>query len=295
MATPNNAPNPDGATHSIIKLLWRNRNARLRRDQKPRKDVWDIIDIMARGLIALLTVVAAIVIPIVVAKISEQVQKVVTAQITGKDYIQIALGILQSHGPELEKKATFSEKQRNRDLRSWAVSLINKTSPIALPQRTADELINGETEIPYFTTLPLKKAQSDWEENAFQTFLEDAVHATSPSGNLRGFATKDGTVFVTPSSSVVPMRVCAVGVTSPNGLLFSPDEWNLVAFNDHKLAIVASEGHTSQGLPVYNDAIRVSPAIGIFKIAFSDDSKTIIVTGTDNKEIRYELDGNEVK
>jgi hypothetical protein len=43
----------------------------------------------------LLTAAAAIVIPIVVAMISGNVQNVVTIQSTGKDYMQIALGILE--------------------------------------------------------------------------------------------------------------------------------------------------------------------------------------------------------
>jgi hypothetical protein len=33
------------------------------------------------------------------------------------------------------------------------------------------------------------------------------------------------------------MRARAAGVPSPIGLLFSPDEWQLVAFNDHILAL----------------------------------------------------------
>jgi hypothetical protein len=63
------------------------------------------------------------------------------------------------------------------------------------------------------------------------------VQVTSPSGKLRGFVTEDGSVFVVTTSGEMHMRARAAGVPSPIGLLFSPDKWQLVAFDDHILAL----------------------------------------------------------
>jgi hypothetical protein len=293
MATPNDAPNPDGGARSIIKLLWRKRETHLKRDQVRSKDVWDIIDIVARGVIALLTVVAAIVIPIVVATIGGQVQQVVTAQITGKDYIQIALGILQSTSPETEKKATFAEKQKNKDLRQWAVSLINKTSPLPFSPKTSEELINGDTELPYFPLVPFVE-EAIAEKSPLLTLLSQSIPVDSPSGWLIAFLKKDGSVFVTDHSSLMPIIEIETKLAPPKGLIFSPDEWNLIVFGERTFAICASEGHTAQDMPRYNAPIKVTPPNGIFKITVSEDSKTILVTGTDNRQIRYDLDGNQI-
>ena len=68
-------------------------------------------------------------------------QKTVTAQSTGKDYIQIALGIL-------EKKDLPPDMQKNVGLRKWAVGLLNYYSAVTLDEDTAEKLINSETELP---------------------------------------------------------------------------------------------------------------------------------------------------
>ena len=62
---------------------------------RSKKDFWDKLDIIGKAAIALITAIAAVVIPVVVTRISGQVQNTVTEQNTGKDYIQIALGILE--------------------------------------------------------------------------------------------------------------------------------------------------------------------------------------------------------
>jgi hypothetical protein len=271
MATPHHPPNA----------------GTVKKDEKPKKDAWDKADIVIKALI-----------PTAVAFIGWQIQNAVITQSTGKDYIQIALGILQSTSPEAEKKASFSEKQRNKDLRSWAVSLLNKTSPLPFPQKTADELINGETEIPYFSalagTVPLI-GEAIIQKSPLLTLLTHSIQVSSPSGRLVAFLKNDGSVFVTGSSSLLPMLGIETKLTSPKGLIFSPDEWNLIVFGEQTFVICASEGHISQDLPRYNAPIRVSPLNGISNIRFSDDSKAIIVKGMDNKEIRYDLDGKEIK
>jgi hypothetical protein len=137
-AMPNNKPDTD--VKSTVEST-------LKKDDKPKKDWWDKADIVGKFLIALITAIAAVVIPIVVAKIGGQVQKVLTTRQTGKDYMQIALGIL-------EKKDLPAEMQKNTGLRKWAVSLLKYYSPVALDDDTAHKLVNGEIELAITTNAP---------------------------------------------------------------------------------------------------------------------------------------------
>ena len=74
-------------------------------------------------------------------------------------------------------------------------------------------------------------------------------------------------------------------IVPPKGLFFSRDALNIVVFNNQIFAIYPA----ARNSPVY-----VTPPNAIAMIRFSDDRMRIIVTGTDNKEIRYDLDGKEV-
>jgi hypothetical protein len=71
-----------------------------------------------------------------VAIIGSQVQRVVTEQSTGQDYISIVLGIL-------EQKDLPEEMKKNEGLRRWAVDLLNHYSVEKLDSETANELITG--------------------------------------------------------------------------------------------------------------------------------------------------------
>jgi hypothetical protein len=118
-------------------------------DERSKKDWWDKLDIIAKAIIALFTALAAVVIPVVVAIIGRNVQRIITAQTTGKDYIQIALSILQNPPQD----STIRERFKNKDLRKWAVSLLNKTSPVPFDKPTAEQLIHGQTQLPLVTCL----------------------------------------------------------------------------------------------------------------------------------------------
>jgi hypothetical protein len=99
------------------------------RVSKPTKDFWDKLDIFGKVFIVLVAAAATV----VVANIGGQVQKVVTTQSTGKDFVQIALGIL-------EKKDLTEEMQKNPGLRKWAVGLLNHYSDVALDDDTAKKV-----------------------------------------------------------------------------------------------------------------------------------------------------------
>jgi hypothetical protein len=119
MPVPNNTPDSVRQRRSIAEMLWQTRKT------PSKKDFWDKADIVGKFAIALLTGGAAVVIPIAVATIGNQVQKVISAQNTGKDYITIALGIL-------ERKDLPEDMQKNEGLREWAVGLLRYYSPVHL-------------------------------------------------------------------------------------------------------------------------------------------------------------------
>jgi len=66
---------------------------------------------------------------------------VITAQGTGKDYIDIALRIR-------ERKDVPEDLQKNKGLGKWAVKLLNRYSREKLDNDTSRELIDGEIRIP---------------------------------------------------------------------------------------------------------------------------------------------------
>jgi hypothetical protein len=140
MAIPNHTPN-DSGLKSLTAYVWRTRSALSKGTNNPKKDGWDKADIAGKFLIA-------VAIPIAVAIIGGQVQKVVTTQQTGKDYMQMALGIL-------EKKDLPAEMQKNIGLRKWAVDLLNYYSEVKLDNNTANKLVTGDVQIPLVLFFPL--------------------------------------------------------------------------------------------------------------------------------------------
>jgi hypothetical protein len=101
-----------------------------KKDEKPKKDAWDKADILLKALITF-----------AVALIGWRIEIAVSTQNTGKDYMQIALNIL-------EKKDLTADMQKNKGLRKWAVDLLQYYSPEKLDQPTAIQLAKGEVEIP---------------------------------------------------------------------------------------------------------------------------------------------------
>jgi hypothetical protein len=297
MATPNSPLNVDPAGKSLIKLLWRNRESLSKKETKPSKDVWDITDVVARAVIALLTVVGVIVIPIVVAKIGGKIQHAVTSQTgkiqesiavqnTGKDYMQLALGIL-------EKRDLPEDMAKNLGLRKWAVGLLKYYSPVKLDENTAGQLVNGEVEIPLMSDT----SQEQWW---LTPDSNSAFTVRGPHGGRISSVSKNGVLTVQGLFKVQTQ------IKSPKGMLVSADGYELIVYDDQTLELYFTEADTSRGQPRIAAPVRISPPNGISRITFSNSERAasegqlhpvtmIIVTGTDNKEIRYDLDGNVIK
>jgi hypothetical protein len=83
-------------------------------------------------------------------------------------------------------------------------------------------------------------------------------------------------------------------IKSPNAY-FSRNGEALFVYNKQKAAIYFPQPDTILGQQRLRPPIRISPPNGISQIWLSEDGKEIGVTGTDNKQVTYDLDGNEIK
>lgn len=98
-------------------------------------------NLIDRVLIAVLT---SLVIPLLVWIVTSSVERDKVRQ----EYVRIAIGVLQ---PPKDAQAP------QRDLRRWAVQIIQETAPVKIPADAIEPLINGESSIPvdvydlYFT------------------------------------------------------------------------------------------------------------------------------------------------
>jgi hypothetical protein len=77
----------------------------------------------------------------------------------------------------------------------------------------------------------------------------------------------------------------------------------LFVYNSQKAKVYFMQPDIIQGERRLVPPIVISPPNGILEVYFSPDApwsspndpKSIIVTGTDNKQVTYDLDGNEIK
>ena len=78
---------------------------------------------------AIATIFATVAVPIVVAFASWQIQQTVSSNSIKKDYVQMAVTILSQ--PDTEK---------NRQLRTWAVQVLNKNSSVPMSAEVASDM-----------------------------------------------------------------------------------------------------------------------------------------------------------
>jgi hypothetical protein len=245
MATRNHSPNAVTGRKSLTPLF------RQIRKTLPKKDLWDKAEIIAKWLIALITAIAAVGIPIVVAIIGGKIQHAVTSQTgkiqqsiaeqnTGKDYMQIALNIL-------EKKDLPEEMQKNRGLRKWAVGLLKYYSPVKLDEPTADQLASGEVEIP---VMIYNSQAQPWLD---ASNLNNPRIRRGPHGGPFASVTKDGVL------TVEGLYTDQTQIKSPKALCFSEDGKYLIVFNDQAFALYFTELDTIRGQKHVVPPIRRSP------------------------------------
>lgn len=80
------------------------------------------------------SIASAVAIPIVIALVGWWVQSSISNESIKKDYVQMAIGILNS--PDNEK---------NTEMRKWAVDILNENSPVPLSLNLRNKLEQGST------------------------------------------------------------------------------------------------------------------------------------------------------
>jgi hypothetical protein len=78
------------------------------------------------------SIVSSVAVPVVVAAFGWIVQDRLSRQVVGKDYVQMAVTILSDDGTKDDK-----------DLRAWAVAIIDETAPLKLSEGLKNSLTRG--------------------------------------------------------------------------------------------------------------------------------------------------------
>jgi hypothetical protein len=137
------------------------------------------------------------------------------------------------------------------------------------------------------------------QEEDFPLNAKDILTIKAPHGGPFASVNTEGvvklqTTIQTPTGTDPGYILFQSEIESPN-LSFSQNGEALFVYNKQKAAIYFTRPDTIRGEQRLRPLIRISPPNGISQIWLSEDSKTIVVTGTDNKQVTYDLDGNEIK
>ncbi len=79
--------------------------------------------------------ISLLLIPLVIAAGGWMIQKSIQNSNLDRDYVQIAISILQ-------------DKESSEGLRTWATEILNKKSPVPLQNSLANEFIKGSSFLP---------------------------------------------------------------------------------------------------------------------------------------------------
>jgi hypothetical protein len=86
-------------------------------------------------LVELIKAISLLLIPLVIAGGGWMIQKSIQNSNLDRDYVQIAISILQ-------------DKDSSEGLRTWATEILNKKSPVPLQNSLASEFIKGSSLLP---------------------------------------------------------------------------------------------------------------------------------------------------
>ena len=234
-------------------------------DQK--KDFWDKTDIVAKGIIGALTAIVAIVVAIIGGRIQESIAN----QTTGKDYLAIALGIL-------EQKDLPEQLKKSEGLRTWAVNLLQHYSPENLDKATVDELIKGDTNLPKLTmtetTSAIATANGQFPVTTTQT--KDGLRELSLYNS--------GSIYITDQRTHELVALIKSGIPLANSAILSPDDQYVLVHDTERFSICGLNG---------GPTVLVKPPSGISWIAFVGSDR-VVMADAKGKQTKYDLAGKEV-
>lgn len=253
--------------------------------QKQKKDFWDKADIVIKGVIGGFTVIAAVLVAVIGGNIQQAItnqtgklQESIATQSTGKDYLSIALGIL-------EQKDLSEELKQNRGLRQWAVDLLQHYSPNKLDPNTAKELVDGKATLPTVSIKDVGPVNATVPSSAKANPSLSLSIGRSDDNSVEASMGSLGLVFIARTDGRI-LDVLHPEISFINSAVFSPDSRYVVIHNEAQFVIY--------GLPSLGvEPVPVRPPGGIRSIAFPSND-AIVVTDLNGKQMKYGLTGKEI-
>ena len=92
---------------------------------------------------AISSIISAVAIPLAIAVVGWWVQSSMKSEEIKIDYVQMAVGILKDQ-----------ERKKDDDLRKWAVSVLDKNSPVPFSGALRERLESGEAQISFYFPTP---------------------------------------------------------------------------------------------------------------------------------------------
>jgi len=206
-------------------------------------------------------IIAAVAIPIVIAIGGWVIQDTVSRQGTNKDYVNLALQILQ--------KETKTEEERR--MRNWAVDLINASSPVKFDSETTQLLKAGTINLARF--------------NASLRMSIGGGLAISPDSRLVAVGTRDNATTVFEIGTRKQVGPQYLGNTDyVYSIAFSPDAHFLLSGSSDCTARIF-EISSGRQLRVIE---RSTEVIGV---GYSQDGKNLVLRDRHSISIFYSRDG----
>jgi hypothetical protein len=292
MPVQNKTP-ADSGRNSLTAHVWQIRKFLSKSSDKPKKDFWDKADIAIKGSIALVAALGAVIIPVVVAIIGGRIQETLTRQTgniqesiavqnTGKDYLSLALGIL-------EQKDLPEDMKKNTGLRKWAVALLQHYSPEPLDSETTTKLISGETTIP--------AARNDYLKSLDVSKITPGSEVHLDVRRTIGSVSFFPGLIVVDDPQVQESRFLHTSIDHPIDAIFSPDDHYVVVYDKDRFSICdlgQQPPNDKTRKFITEEIIVVKPFFEIQSIKF-EANDAIVVTNLNGKETRYDLKGKVVQ
>lgn len=153
---------------------------------------WDRLEQLAK-------IVSLVAVPIVLAVVGALIQHQLGQRSLNQEYVKLAVSILTTHGGDVDPA-----------IRSWAVDLLNDTSPTKFDRVVLDRLKTGEVSLPALQRL-------------LGSRRDEGSVALSPDGRFAVTGHEDGAARLWDVDSGVMLRRFEGHDAAVTGVAFSPD------------------------------------------------------------------------
>lgn len=231
--------------------------------QSRQKDNWDRADTISRWISA----IALVIIPIAIGVATYRIQKSIARQLVTKDYLRIATTILER------------PKSSDNNLRDWAVTLLNRYSPLKFTPQQEEELKSvgfgqpsGSESVSALSLSPDGKKL--------------AVMKTKPLGNL--VFRHDVELYDIHTQNMISQFEAGVGAGGIR-LVWSQDGSKLLADRSHSGVTYLVLFDVVQGKLLGGRVINGIEKQGTEGLRFSEDGQNVIMERTDGKSEVWQL------